>query len=147
LAGARVEARGREQRSGAPRVHARRMRDLPRDSRHERARRCRAGPDARREPDNHRRADAAERPRRAARVDPELPALQARQRDAELPRPLELPARRADRLPGEPQVMAIATPPNAAAAERMERLEVMWQSRPGVLGWLLTTDHKRVGLL
>ncbi len=23
----------------------------------------------------------------------------------------------------------------------------MWQARPGVLGWLTTTDHKRIGLL
>jgi cytochrome c oxidase subunit I+III len=29
----------------------------------------------------------------------------------------------------------------------MERLERMWRSRPGVLGWLTTTDHKRIGLL
>jgi cytochrome c oxidase subunit I+III len=29
----------------------------------------------------------------------------------------------------------------------MERLERMWRPRPGLLGWLLTTDHKRVGLL
>jgi cytochrome c oxidase subunit I+III len=29
----------------------------------------------------------------------------------------------------------------------MDRLEAMWQSRPGVLGWLTTTDHKRIGLL
>jgi cytochrome c oxidase subunit I+III len=43
--------------------------------------------------------------------------------------------------------MAIAMPPTPAAAERMGRLEVMWQSRPGVLGWLTTTDHKRIGLL
>ena len=43
--------------------------------------------------------------------------------------------------------MAIAMPPTPAAAERMDRLEVMWQSRPGVLGWLTTTDHKRIGLL
>ncbi|HSC50540.1 MAG TPA: cbb3-type cytochrome c oxidase subunit I [Gaiellaceae bacterium] len=43
--------------------------------------------------------------------------------------------------------MAVATPPSPAAAGRMERLEVMWQSRPGVLGWLMTTDHKRIGLL
>ncbi|MGH3055067.1 MAG: cytochrome c oxidase subunit I, partial [Gaiellaceae bacterium] len=28
-----------------------------------------------------------------------------------------------------------------------ERLERMWQSRPGVLGWVMTTDHKRIGLL
>src|SRR2546423_6555967 len=29
----------------------------------------------------------------------------------------------------------------------MERLEQIWQSRPGILGWLTTTDHKRIGLL
>ena len=29
----------------------------------------------------------------------------------------------------------------------LERLERMWQSRPGVLGWVMTTDHKRIGLL
>jgi cytochrome c oxidase subunit 1/cytochrome c oxidase subunit I+III len=35
----------------------------------------------------------------------------------------------------------------AIAAERLTRLERQWQSRPGVLGWLTTTDHKRIGLL
>ena len=43
--------------------------------------------------------------------------------------------------------MAVATPPGPAAAERVERLELIWESRPGVLGWLTTTDHKRIGLL
>src|SRR6266550_1270616 len=43
--------------------------------------------------------------------------------------------------------MAIATPPTPTAAERMERLEQIWESRPGILGWLTTTDHKRIGLL
>jgi cytochrome c oxidase subunit I+III len=43
--------------------------------------------------------------------------------------------------------MAVATPPSPAAAERVERLETIWESRPGVLGWLTTTDHKRIGLL
>jgi cytochrome c oxidase subunit I+III len=43
--------------------------------------------------------------------------------------------------------VAIATPPNVAARERMERLETMWEGRPGVLGWLTTTDHKKIGLL
>src|ERR671934_964788 len=43
--------------------------------------------------------------------------------------------------------MAIATPPSPAAAARMERLEAIWESRPGILGWLTTTDHKRIGLL
>src|SRR5207248_8429633 len=43
------------------------------------------------------------------------------------------------RLPPEPQVMATAV--------YEHRLERMWQSRPGVLGWVMTTDHKRIGLL
>jgi len=43
--------------------------------------------------------------------------------------------------------MAIATPPSAAAAQRLDRLEMIWESRPGLLGWLTTTDHKRIGLL
>jgi cytochrome c oxidase subunit I len=43
--------------------------------------------------------------------------------------------------------VAIATPPTPAAGARMERLEVMWQGRPGILGWLTTTDHKKIGLL
>jgi cytochrome c oxidase subunit I len=33
------------------------------------------------------------------------------------------------------------------AERRVERLERMWREQPGVLGWLTTTDHKRVGLL
>ena len=28
-----------------------------------------------------------------------------------------------------------------------ERLEQVWTERPGVLGWLTTTDHKRIGLM
>jgi cytochrome c oxidase subunit I+III len=30
---------------------------------------------------------------------------------------------------------------------RTERLELIWEERPGVLGWLTTVDHKRIGLL
>jgi cytochrome c oxidase subunit I+III len=41
----------------------------------------------------------------------------------------------------------MATTVPAPARERVERLERMWQERPGVLGWLTTTDHKRIGLL
>ena len=33
------------------------------------------------------------------------------------------------------------------ARRRVDRLERMWQPEPGVLGWLTTTDHKRIGLL
>ncbi|HEU4977860.1 MAG TPA: cytochrome c oxidase subunit I [Solirubrobacteraceae bacterium] len=38
---------------------------------------------------------------------------------------------------------AIATP----GQRRVDRLERIWEERPGVLGWLMTTDHKRIGLL
>src|SRR5258707_218006 len=34
-----------------------------------------------------------------------------------------------------------------AIAERVERLEDLWLERPGILGWLGTVDHKRIGLL
>src|SRR6266536_2425373 len=41
--------------------------------------------------------------------------------------------------------MAVTVP--TPAQERVDRLARMWAERPGVLGWLTTTDHKRVGLL
>ena len=40
--------------------------------------------------------------------------------------------------------MAIA---DRSAAQRADRLERIWRARPGVLGWLTTTDHKRIGIL
>ena len=39
--------------------------------------------------------------------------------------------------------MAVTAP----VRERVERLEQVWVERPGVLGWLTTVDHKRIGLL
>src|SRR6266480_7446609 len=33
------------------------------------------------------------------------------------------------------------------AQRRVERLGRIWEERPGVLGWLTTVDHKRIGLL
>jgi cytochrome c oxidase subunit I+III len=33
------------------------------------------------------------------------------------------------------------------ARRRVERLERVWEERPGILGWLTTVDHKRIGLL
>ena len=39
--------------------------------------------------------------------------------------------------------MAVATP----RSRSLERLERVWLPRPGVLGWLTTVDHKRIGLL
>ena len=35
----------------------------------------------------------------------------------------------------------------APGVERVRRLERIWEERPGLLGWLTTTDHKRIGLL
>jgi cytochrome c oxidase subunit I+III len=39
--------------------------------------------------------------------------------------------------------MAVAAPPRRP----LGRLEHVWLPRPGVLGWLTTVDHKRIGLL
>jgi cytochrome c oxidase subunit I+III len=33
------------------------------------------------------------------------------------------------------------------APDRIDRLERIWKERPGVIGWLTTVDHKRIGLL
>jgi cytochrome c oxidase subunit I+III len=41
--------------------------------------------------------------------------------------------------------MTVSTPP--AASVRLERLERIWKESPGVLGWLTTVDHKRIGIL
>ena len=41
--------------------------------------------------------------------------------------------------------MAIEVTPRAQT--HMDRLERVWQERPGLLGWITTTDHKRIGLL
>ncbi|MEA2129380.1 MAG: cytochrome c oxidase subunit, partial [Solirubrobacteraceae bacterium] len=38
----------------------------------------------------------------------------------------------------------VATP---EAARRVERLGRIWAERPGLVGWLTTTDHKRIGLM
>jgi len=41
--------------------------------------------------------------------------------------------------------MTIALPPEAL--RRVRRLERVWEERQGVLGWITTTDHKRIGIL
>jgi cytochrome c oxidase subunit I+III len=41
--------------------------------------------------------------------------------------------------------MAVAAP--SRERTRIETLERVWLGRPGVLGWLTTVDHKRIGLL
>jgi cytochrome c oxidase subunit I len=40
-------------------------------------------------------------------------------------------------------VTTVALPPQ----HRVERLDRIWHERPGLLGWLTTVDHKRIGLL
>src|SRR3954463_606780 len=42
--------------------------------------------------------------------------------------------------------MAVATR-TPVARRRYERLERQWTERPGIVGWLTTVDHKRIGLL
>ena len=37
--------------------------------------------------------------------------------------------------------------PTASAERHVDRLERIWAERPGLLGWLTTTDHKRIGIL
>jgi cytochrome c oxidase subunit I+III len=41
--------------------------------------------------------------------------------------------------------MATAAP--GIAAERLDRLGRIWRERSGLVGWLTTTDHKRIGIL
>jgi cytochrome c oxidase subunit I+III len=41
----------------------------------------------------------------------------------------------------------MATAESAAGRRNLELLDRIWTERPGVLGWLTTTDHKRIGLL
>jgi cytochrome c oxidase subunit I+III len=41
--------------------------------------------------------------------------------------------------------MAVAVP--KSAERRIDRLERIWKERPGLMGWLTTVDHKRIGLM
>ena len=41
--------------------------------------------------------------------------------------------------------MAVAVP--KSAEPRIDRLERIWKERPGLMGWLTTVDHKRIGLM
>src|SRR5437763_1690960 len=41
--------------------------------------------------------------------------------------------------------MATVVTPGAQA--RVDRLERIWAERKGILGWLTTTDHKRIGIM
>src|SRR5947207_13020653 len=41
----------------------------------------------------------------------------------------------------------MATVASPEAAQRVQRLERVWRERPGLVGWLTTCDHKRIGIL
>jgi cytochrome c oxidase subunit I+III len=41
--------------------------------------------------------------------------------------------------------VAVAFP--KAAEPRIDRLDRIWEERPGVMGWLTTVDHKRIGIM
>jgi cytochrome c oxidase subunit I+III len=43
--------------------------------------------------------------------------------------------------------VAVAGTPGAIARRHLERLDRIWEESPGVVGWLTTTDHKRIGIL
>src|SRR5207248_6891912 len=97
-------------------------------------------PDARRVPRAAGVGDDPERPRAPAGMAPGPAEREARHEDAE-PAAVAARPRRARLVPGEPEVSVVVTRP------RTERLELIWEERPGILGWLTTVDHKRIGLL
>ena len=124
---------------------ARPVRELPRDPRHAGARARRARPHARRPRADARRADAS-RTRRA-----QLARLARATRSTSSP---------GNRMPdlglADAATFARSSPTWRACSDggrgtrgrrAAERLERIWAERPGVLGWLTTTDHKRIGLL
>ncbi len=41
----------------------------------------------------------------------------------------------------------MATVVSPRGQEHVDRLERIWGERPGILGWLTTTDHKRIGIM
>src|SRR3954467_10961037 len=51
--------------------------------------------------------------------------------------------RQARRVHGVAAMTAVAPP----VRSRTERLDLIWEERPGLLGWLTTVDHKRIGIL
>src|SRR4051812_5890243 len=132
--------------TGIPHLRERGLRHVPSHSRNRSARFLRTRPDARRLARDARRARDAERSRPHGRVDPRHAVLEAGQPHAELPTSAAA-AEHARRLPGRAEVVATTVPAPATAERRVELLERQWQARPGVLGWLVTTDHKRIGLL
>src|SRR3954447_6542935 len=132
---------GRARRAG---VHRPGLLELPSDPRHRGTRHRRPRSDSYREPLLARRADDPQHRTRPRGLDLRSPARQARQQDAGA-QPRQGTGGRPRRLSAGAALMATATAP--AARQRYERLERLWTERPGLVGWLTTTDHKRIGLL
>src|SRR5581483_9664208 len=117
--------------------------ELPRDPRHAGPVRRRPGPHARRVADDARRRLDPEHPGGARALDHRFAVDQAGERDAGHS-DAAYEAACARRLSGDAEVVATIELP---AQQRISRLERQWRSKPGVLGWLTTTDHKRIGIL
>src|SRR3954451_567954 len=121
------------------------MRRLPHDPRHLRPGHDRAGPDPYSQPGHPGRGDDTQHAAPDAALDRGPAAHQAGQQDAgSRPEQIRLP--RHPRVPRSPPLgMAIAVP--KSAEPRIDRLERIWKERPGLMGWLTTVDHKRIGLM
>src|SRR6185437_3433333 len=137
---ARERGEARE-RAREPRVHVGAVRELPHHPRHGGARHDRAGPHARGRPQDPGRADDPERPGAHGSVDLEPAGRQAGRADA------GARAEPAGGAPARDLPRGAALMASVAQPASVQRLERIWAGRPGVLGWLTTTDHKRIGLL
>src|SRR5215212_2347247 len=140
------------------------MRDVPHRRRNSRGRQRRAGPDALRQPSNHRRGHAADGQRQSLRLDRRPAVDQARNTDADS-RPRAPRASRRRRLSRDSQMTAqerrdlekenrrleaqrkelARDGPELNGAKLAARLERSWGRPPGFLGWLATVDHKEIG--
>ncbi|TML68056.1 MAG: cytochrome ubiquinol oxidase subunit I [Actinobacteria bacterium] len=125
-------------------VHEQRLRELPPDPRHCGTRPGRPRSHAPRVTHDARRRDDGEHPPAARGLGARPAAREARKQDAAGP-DVAAGLHVADRLPGGAQIAVETLPPRSR--ERADRLERIWEERPGLLGWLTTVDHKRIGLL
>src|SRR3954463_6575107 len=125
------------------------MRLVPQHQRHAGRRPARPGSHAYRQPHDHRGRDAAEYARDARRLDRRSPAHQARQSHAEDAAAIG----RADRdhsLSGAAQV-SMAAEPNELRDDVLNglqlstQLERVWRTPSGLVGALMSVDHKVVG--
>src|SRR4029077_7104652 len=100
--------------------------------------RVRAGgprPDPSRQPPDAGGAHDPEHAGHALRLDQQPAADQAGEPHARVRLAAGLRATRPRGVPGGPALMAVGT---AAARARVERLDRIWQERPGLTGWLTT---------